>query len=417
MGATETFRTSTSYVDLVVGDSEIADVMPLTDRSFYIHGRKLGTTTISAYDSSKALVGTIDVEVSYNTNRLQGELRKRLPGSRITASSINGRIILTGSVSDSVTLDKAVELARQFGSEVVNSLTVSQPQQVMLEVRFIEVSRNAGRDLGVSWDLSGNRVAGGTGLGGSASGALPFGAIIGRLLAGGISADILVEALEQKGLARRLAEPNLVAMSGQSASFLAGGEFPFPVQGDQGRITVVFKKFGVSVNFLPIVLANGVINLKIEPEVSQLDTTNVVSTGTVNVPSLTVRRASTQVELRDGQSFAIAGLLQSNSAESIKQLPWLGDVPVIGLLFRSAAFEKRETELAMIVTPRLVKPASPGQKLRTPLDDTLAANDIDRFLLGRQEAPKKAANVSVRPAVPGGHMLDLQQGGGHAVKF
>ncbi|MDO9440093.1 MAG: type II and III secretion system protein family protein [Beijerinckiaceae bacterium] len=417
MGATETFRTSSAYVDLVVGDSEIADVMPLTDRSFYIHGRKLGTTTISAYDSSKTLVGTIDVEVSYNTNRLQAELRKRLPGSRINASSINGRIILTGSVSDSVTLDKAVELARQFGSEVVNSLTVSQPQQVMLEVRFIEVSRNAGRDLGVKWDLSGNRIAGSTGLGGSASSALPFGAIIGRILAGGVSADILVEALEQKGLARRLAEPNLVAMSGQSASFLAGGEFPFPVQGDQGRITVAFKKFGVSVTFLPVVLANGVINLKIEPEVSQLDTTNVVSTGTVNVPSLVVRRASTQVELRDGQSFAIAGLLQSNNSESIKQLPWLGDVPVIGLLFRSAAFEKRETELAMIVTPRLVKPAAPGQRLRTPLDDTLAANDVDRFILGRQEAPKKAVTVSAPRAASGGHILDLQPGGARAVKF
>ena len=418
MGATETFRTTSSYVDLVVGDSDIADVVPLTDRTFYIHGRKLGTTTISAYDSTKSLVGTIDVEVSYNTTRLQTELRKRLPGSRIDVSSINGRIMLSGSVTDSVTLDKAVEIAKQFGAEVLNSMTVSQPQQVMLEVRFIEVSRNAGRDLGVKWDVVGNRLNATTGLGGSAASALPFGAVLGRILSGGVSADVLVEALEQKGLARRLAEPNLVAMSGQSASFLAGGEFPFPVQGDQGRITVAFKKFGVSVNFLPIVLADGVINLKIEPEVSQLDTTNVVSTGTVNVPSLVVWRASTQVELRDGQSFAVAGLLQSNNTEAIKQLPWLGDVPVIGALFRSASFEKRETELAMIVTPRLVRPAPPGERLKTPLDDHLPANDVDRFLLGKQEVARAPAATAGRRPPSGGHMLDLHQGNSHvAAKF
>lgn len=418
IGATETFRSTAAYVDLVVGDPDIADVMPLTDTSFYIHGRKLGTTTISAYAGDKSLVGTIDVEVSYNTNRLQAELRKRLPSSRINVSSINGRIILSGSVSDSVTLDKAVELSKQFGNEVVNSLTVSTPQQVMLEVRFIEVSRNAGRDLGVKWDVAGNRIAAATGLGGSASGALPFGTFLGRVLAGGTTADVLVEALEQKGLARRLAEPNLVAMSGQSASFLAGGEFPFPVQGDQGRITVAFKKFGVSINFLPIVLANNMINLKIEPEVSQLDTTNFVGTGTVNVPSLIVRRASTQVELRDGQSFAIAGLMQSNGTENTKQLPWLGDVPILGLLFRSASFEKRETELAMIVTPRLVRPASPLQALRTPADDSFPANDADRFLLGRQETPRaQISPATARTSRNGGHILDLTDGARRANLF
>jgi pilus assembly protein CpaC len=177
---------------------------------------------------------------------------------------------------------------------------------------------------------------------------------------------------------------------------------------------VAFKKFGVSVNFLPTVLADGVINLKIEPEVSQLDTTNVVSTGTVNVPALIVRRANTQVELRDGQSFAIAGLLQATNSDALKQLPWLGEVPVIGVLFRSAAFEKKETELVMIVTPRLVQPAPPGTRLKTPFDDNVPANDVDRFLLGKQETPKTAKTVSVKPA-PGGHMLDMKDGGHRAV--
>lgn len=416
IGATETFRTTSAYVDLVVGDPEIADVMPLTDQSFYIHGRKLGTTTISAYNAEKALIGSLEVEVSYNTARLAMELRKRLPGSRIDVSSINGRIVLSGAVSDSLTIEKAIEFAKQFGPEVVNSLTISQPQQVMLEVRFVEVSRNAGRDLGVSWDLgnAGSKFGAQTGLNGSASGNLPFGSILGKILTRGGNADVVIDALEQRGLARRLAEPNLVAMSGQTASFLAGGEFPYPTAADsQGRVTVAFKKFGVSVNFVPTVLADGLINLKIEPEVSQLDTTNVISTGAVNVPALIVRRANTQVELRDGQSFAIAGLLQATNSDAVKQLPWLGEVPVIGTLFRSASFEKKETEMVMIVTPRLVQPAPPGTRLKTPLEDNVPANDPDRFLIGRQETPKTAKTVSVR-AAPGGHMLDMT-GGGRAV--
>ncbi|MDB5644268.1 MAG: Type secretion system secretin RcpA/CpaC, associated with Flp pilus assembly [Hyphomicrobiales bacterium] len=416
IGATETFRTGAAFVDLVVGDPDIADVMPLTDQSFYIHGRRLGTTTISAYNAEKSLIGSIEVEVSYNTNRLQAELRKRLPGSRIEVSSINGRIVLSGAVSDGVTIEKAMEFARQFGNEVVNSMTVSQPQQVMLEVRFLEVTRNAGRDLGVTWEIGtpNSKFGAATGLGGAAGSSIPFGTVLGKILTRGGNADVIIDALEQKGLARRLAEPNLVAMSGQSASFLAGGEFPFPVQAEQGRVTVAFKKFGVSVNFLPTVLADGVINLKIEPEVSQLDQTNVVSTGGINVPALIVRRANTQVELRDGQSFAIAGLLQATSSDALKQLPWIGDVPIIGTLFRSASFEKRETELVMIVTPRLVQPAPPGTRLKTPFDDNLPANDPDRFLLGKHETPKTSKTVSIKPG-PGGHVLEMKEGGRRAI--
>jgi pilus assembly protein CpaC len=425
IGATETFRSGAVFVDLVVGDPDIADVMPLTDQSFYIHGRKLGTTTITAYNAEKAMVGSIEVEVSYNTNRLQAELRRRLPGSRIEVSSINGRIVLTGPVSDAVTIEKAIQFAKQFGNEVVNAMTVSQPQQVMLEVRFIEVSRNAGRDLGVNWQLGNKPLQDGSGnninrfgtnpTGGLASGNVPFGTILGKILTGGGKADLIIDALEQRGLARRLAEPNLVAMSGQAASFLAGGEFPYPVSTDSaGHVSVAFKKFGVSVNFLPSVLADGVINLKIEPEVSQLDTTNIVNTGTISVPALIVRRANTQVELRDGQSFAIAGLLQSTNADTIRQFPWIGEIPVVGALFRSASFEKKETELVMIVTPRLVQPAAPGTRLRTPLDDNIPANDVDRFIVGKQENRKTSKTVSVKSG-PGGHMLDMNHGGGRVV--
>ena len=330
MGNTETMRTDVSYVDLVVGDPDIADAMPLTDRSFYVHGKKLGTTTISAYDSRKTLVATVEVEVGYNTQRLRQEMRRRLAGSAIDVSSINGRIMLSGTVADSVTMDRALTIARQFGSEVVNSMSIASPQQVMLEVRFIEVSRNAGKALGVQWDVVGRSINFNTGPAMAATNATPFASLLGHILSGGTKADALVQALEDRGLARRLAEPNLVAMSGQTASFLAGGEFPFPIAQDLGRVTVEFKKFGVGLNFTPLVLANGMINLKIDPEVSQIDTTTAIQTSVGPVPSLVVRRASTTVELRDGQSFAVAGLMQSMSSDSARQLPWLGDVPVLG---------------------------------------------------------------------------------------
>jgi pilus assembly protein CpaC len=243
---------------------------------------------------------------------------------------------------------------------------------------------------------------------GLASGATPFGTVLGRVLSSGVQADVLIQALEEKGLVRRLAEPNLVAMSGEKASFLAGGEFPIPVAGNFQQITVEYKKFGVGLTFQPTVLANGVINLKIEPEVSHIDTTNSVRTGVVAIPAITVRRASTVIELRDGQSFAIAGLLQSVTSDTQQQLPWLGDVPILGALFRSAAFEKKETDLAIIVTPRLVKPAKPGQRLRVPTEDALPASDADRFLTGKQEIPvAKAASASL-VIPPSGHILDIR---------
>lgn len=418
MGATQTLKTGVSYVDLVVGDPDIADAMPLTDRSFYVHGKKLGTTTISAYDANKVLVGTIDVEVGYNTNRLRDELRRRLPGSNIEVSSINGRIMLSGPVTDGVALDKAMTLAKQFGPDVINSMTITQSQQVMLEVRFIEVSRNAGKALGVQWDVVGRSLNFTTGPAMAASGNAPFASLLGRILSGGTKADALVQALEDKGLARRLAEPNLIAMSGQTASFLAGGEFPFPVAGALGQVSVEFKKFGVGLNFTPVVLGNGVINLKIEPEVSQIDTTNAVQTAAGPVPGLVVRRASTNIELRDGQSFAVAGLLQSVTSDNTRQLPWLGDVPVIGSLFKSVAFTKNETELAIIVTPHLVQPSRPGQKLRSPLDTTVAVNDIDRFVLGKKElTPAEVRESEGRPPrVAQGHILDIRNGGARVAR-
>ncbi|MGI9523778.1 MAG: type II and III secretion system protein family protein [Hyphomicrobiaceae bacterium] len=267
----------------------------------------------------------------------------------------------------------------------------------------MEADRRAARDLGLAWNSRTGRFIGLTGfvpgVGGLASGAVPVGQFVARLLDSGNTADVIVEALEKKGLARRLAEPNLVALSGDTASFLAGGEFPFPVQADDRRITIEFKKFGVGLAFTPTVLDNGQINLKIEPEVSDIDENNILQLNNVTVPGLVVRRANTTVELRDGQSFAIAGLLQTKHKKNVHQLPWIGQVPVLGTLFRSSSYEKQESDLVIIVTPRLVQPVSPGNvRLKTPLDNSLASNDRDFFLRGKSEIKKHWISLF-------GHML------------
>ena len=211
----------------------------------------------------------------------------------------------------------------------------------------------------------------------------------------------MVNALESKGLVRRLAEPDLVALSGDTASFLAGGEFPVPVaQTSSGAglplITVQYKPFGVELTFMPTVLANGVINLRLAPSVSELDFVNAVRIAGFQIPSLTKRQAKTTIELRDGQSFAIAGLLQKTNRGDISQLPWIGSVPVLGALFRSTGYVQNETDLVIIVTPHLVKPAAPGQQMASPLDATLPGNDVDVFLMGQLERKKKAGGLRGR---------------------
>lgn len=412
LGKSENVRTNTGFADVVVGDPEIADVMPLTNQTLSVLGRKVGLTRISVYGEGKQLVGVFDVEVSHDTAAIAGAIRTQYPESKIRVSTVNGRIMLSGVAPDAVTLDKVLQFAKQFSPDVINSVSVAQPQQVLLEVRFIEASRNAGRELGVNWEVAGNNLAAVAGTAGMLSGAQPFGALIGRLVDRGVKVDAMISALEQRGVARRLAEPNLVALSGDTASFLAGGEFPFPVASQLNQVTVQFKKFGVGLAFTPTVLSQGLINLKIEPEVSQLDPTNAVQVGGISVPSLIVRRASTTIELRDGQSFAIAGLLQSVNSTSADQLPWIADVPVLGSLFRSASYQKKETDLVIIVTPRLVRPARPGDVLRTPLDATTPPNDSDLFLYGKMEMKpsdirKLYGPTARRPHV--GHQLDFPE--------
>jgi len=408
----ETFKVDRAFGEVVVGDTEIADVVPLSNQSIYVLGKKIGTTNIAIYDANKVLLAVIDIEIAPDLSALRQHLRQNVVGAYIKVSSINGRIMMTGTVPSAVALKRAMNIARQFApNDVTNNLTIGRPQQVMLEVRFVEAFRTAGRELGLQWDVQSKRFTANTGLNGFVSNNQPFGTFIGTLLNNGLTADLIIRALEDKGLARRLAEPNLVALSGDTASFLAGGEFPFPVQADNDRITVEFKTFGVGLAFTPTVLADGIINLKIEPEVSQLDPVNTLRLNNVEIPSLIVRRAKTTVELRDGQSFAIAGLLQTTNNKNQQQLPWIGSVPVLGLLFRSASYLKQQTDLVIIVTPRLVRPAKPGQRLATPLDQTVPTNDPEYFLTGKQELKRirpKFGEPGGTVKGPYGHILELE---------
>lgn len=413
----ETLSADDDFSEVLVGNPEIADVVALTSKSIYVLGKQVGSTGISLLGADKRVMAVINVEVTYDLKSLRAHIAHHAQSGRIDVDSVNGKLLLTGSVPDTTTLSRVMAIAEAIAPGAVsNALSVRSSQQVLLEVRFVEANRDSTRDLGVGWQVLGSRFGAATGIPMASSGQpatggvpligligsnIPFGAAVASLLDGGNTADVIIQALEQRGLARRLAEPNLVALSGDTASFLAGGEFPFPVQGNYERVTIEFKKFGVGLAFTPTVLGDGLINLKIEPEVSELDPTNSISVGGTEVPGLIVRRASTTLELRDGQSFALAGLLQATNFADQREVPWIGQVPVLGTLFKSAAYQRRETDLVIIVTPRLVKPARPGDKLATPLDGRVAANDVEFFIKGQQEIKVD------RPPRLTGHILDL----------
>jgi pilus assembly protein CpaC len=332
-------------------------------------------------------------------------------------------VLIDGQVPSAPAAEKAMAIARDFaGDDVTNSLSIASLQQVNLEVRMIEVARSAGKELGFNWNLvnNGNGFAQGSGViadaseasaktgllavAGGLSGVLPFATVVANILDNGTSPDLLISALESRNLARRLAEPNLTALSGEQANFQAGGEVP--VQTCQGTLaqrdcSVTYKDFGVKLDFTPTVLDDGLINLLIAPEVSEIDPTISVDGN----PGFVTRRAKTSVELRDGQSFAIAGLLQSLNAKTASQVPWAGDVPIIGTLFRSSAFQKKESDLVIIVTPRLVRPVGTRQQLQTPLDSMVPSNEPEFFLLGQQEVSKKSLDVKYNGVY--GHIIDL----------
>ncbi len=426
-GKPKTMRTDAPFSEIVVGDPDVAVVTPLTDRTFYIVGTKAGSTGVALYNEARELVGTMDIEVGPDAGEINRTLNSALKDDGVKATTANGRVIISGKAKSPAAAAKAREIAKRYDEDPIDSTSVQPSTQVTLEVRFIEASRRNNKELGVS--IHGNKqdgfLSGNTnGLSNTAtlysnslsasnsliSGALPFGQLIGGLLNSGMSVDVMVQALEQRGVARRLAEPNLTALSGDTASFLAGGEFPFPVAAEDGKVTVQFKQFGVGLDFTPTVLENGIINLQIAPEVSQIDPTTSVKFNDVEIPGLVVRRAKTTVELRDGQSFVLAGLLQSTANYDVRKFPWLGDIPILGALFRSSSYRKQETDLVIIVTPRLVRPLVPGTQIATPLDGAVAPNDVDLFVNGQTEMNrahlrKVADNQS--GVLKAGHIIDF----------
>ncbi|ESY74605.1 secretin [Mesorhizobium sp. LNHC252B00] len=420
-GKPKTIMTSAAFYQIVIGDPDIANVNPLTDKSFYVLGNNLGTTGIALFDEKKQLVGTVDIEVTLDTDQLASTIRASVPDARIKVGSANGRVVLSGEADDAVAADKANKIATRFSGaeEVINSVNISSSQQVQLNVRFVEINRQAGQDLGAkyaanfAYGLGGRDVT-------IDPGTVPTagtGEIIGRLLSNGVSIDIAIKALEERGLARRLAEPNLIARSGQTASFLAGGEFPIPVSEDNGKISVSYKKYGVSLDFTPTVLKDGLVSLDIAPEVSSIDASASYNIGNIAVPGFIVRRARTSVDLKNGQSFMIAGLLQSQNDITTSRIPGLGKMPVLGALFSSKSYQRRETDLVIIVTPYLVKPVDPSKKLVEPTDGTQPASNADYFLNNTEEVKGSDTGRTValadgrvtQPAASAsaGHFLDL----------
>ncbi len=439
-----TFRLQGPFSTVVVGSPEIADVLPLTDRILYVQGKKVGTTSVSVFGADKRLIGVLDVEVTIDSKAVADRIHSSIGSPGIRVSSNDEQIILTGETRNAVEADQAVAIARGIAPDVsvINLLRVASPQQVLLKVRFLEASRTASRDLGVNWYAANAKQTSGinTGLGsptqigqsltatpgaiplfqtigtfaGTAGGA-PFTTGIANFVNNGVNVDLLVTALESKGLVRELAEPDLVALSGDTASFIAGGEVPVPVvqpsSGATPTITVDYKPFGVQLTFQPTVLANGIINLRLTPSVSELDYTDAIENQGFLIPGITKREARTTIELRDGQSFAIAGLLQQQNLRNISQTPWLGSVPVLGTLFRSNAYQQSETDLVVIVTPHLVAPVAPGQRMASPLDTRLPSNDVDFFLLGETEVPKQYSEYVTSGgglAGPYGHIMPLE---------
>ena len=387
-------RTDTAFREVRVANADVADVVILTNKTFQVLGKRSGRTNVMLYDVDNRLVDIIDVRVGYDVADLRRTLYESFPEETVKVKEIAGGLYLSGDVRDGNTAERVINIAQAYAPEkVTNGLSVRDSHQVMLEVRFVEATRDVVKNLGVGLLVQTSNNF----LGGSQSDLFPADngdplstfanaglAATGFGNIGATSINAKIDALEEDGVIRTLAEPNLVAMSGDTASFLAGGEFPIPVAQDEGQISVSFRQFGVSLSFTPTVLDDGIINLKVAPEVSQIDTANAVNIGSgVFVPGLRVRRADTTIELRNSQSFAIAGLLENNVSNNKAQIPWLGDVPVLGSLFRSSQYLKSETELLIIVTPRLVQPARDIKDLATPLDYRRNPTESEFFLNGQ----------------------------------
>tara|TARA_R110002012_G_scaffold96340_2_gene232261 strand:+ start:8985 stop:10472 length:1488 start_codon:yes stop_codon:yes gene_type:complete len=395
------------FAELSIANPGIADISSLSDRTIYVLGKSPGLTTLTLLDAAGQLIANVDVRVASDISEFKERLRQILPGEKIEVRTANDGIVLSGIVSSTQGLQRALDLAERYAPErVSNLMSVGGIQQVMLKVRFAEMQRSVSKSLSASLALNGllgsdlainggtNTTNGSTGIANSLGGLTPSsnsnaGAVLFGFNAGSTQVGLLLEALEQKGAVRFLAEPNLVALSGQEATFLAGGEYPVPVSQVGDRISVQYKPFGVEMSFIPRVVDKDLINLELKAAVSAIDPSNSVSLGNgFDISAFTRRETSTTVEMRDGESFAIAGLLTDDFTDTSRQLPWIGDVPVLGALFRSANYQRSQTELVIIITAHLVTPTR-GDALALPTDRIKPPTENELFLSGRTSSGGK----------------------------
>ena len=392
------------FAEVSIANPAIADISTLSDRTLYVLGRAPGRTSMTLLDGAGRPIANVEVRVAPDLSEFKERLGQILPGEPIEARSAAGGIVLSGQVSSIAKLDRALELAELYAPEQVkNLMVVGGTQQVMLKVRFAEMQRSVRKGLGVGiigrarGDGDGVSVGLGRGRldGDATSPGVPGSAVLDvvpevsgavGVIVGSSSAalGLIIDALEARGAVRTLAEPNLSALSGQKAEFLAGGEYPVPVAQEEGVVTIEFKPFGIELDFVPRVVDDGVINLELAAAVSSIDPSSGVTQNGFAVDAFRRRETSTTVEMRDGESFAIAGLLSDDFQDSVNQVPFLGDIPVLGALFRSSSYQRDQTELVVIVTAHLVSPVR-GDALILPTDRVRPPSERELFLYGRTE--------------------------------
>jgi pilus assembly protein CpaC len=390
------FRLSPAAAEVVVAEPKIAQIVANNNNSVYVRGEDMGSTNILVYDKAHHLLEVSDVNVGFDASAAQAAINRELPNDHVIVTGLGTGLLLSGEVPTPGDAARAREIAERYAPKQVSSeINIAASQQIMLEVRILEADRAALKDFGISLDVHGGKAglltAGlvfPSSTPGTANSSLygvnsPQGRLGISTNVGSTSIDLLLDVMEDKGLIRTLAQPNLAAVSGEEASFLAGGEFPFPVPNGKDNVTIEFKPFGVQLKFTPEVQSNGLIRLKVAPEVSQLNNANPLRINGFDVPSMTIRRTSTTIELKDGETFAIAGLFQQDYINNVRQVPGLGDVPILGALFHSSRWQRHETELVVLVTPRLATAAESLGLAPDPLKVNNEPSAIDLILNGK----------------------------------
>ena len=409
MGQNRLLVLSEPIARVSVADPKVADMKVITPTQLLLTARGVGSTDLTLWNKrDEPLV--LALLVTRNLDALRRQLKELFPTENIIVSAAGDLVVLSGEASDVRVPERAAEVAQLHAEKVANLMRVSGNQQVQLEVKFAEVSRSALRSMGFNIfhrDAAGQYVTGMTSSGSSPGTFLPVPGtgstlvpdVYGPATGGGFSLffsglanfpfSAILSLLESNQLSKTLAEPTLVAMSGQEAKFLAGGEFPIPVSAGLGAVGVQWKKYGIILAFTPTVVSEGFLHLKMQTEVSDIDTTRSVTVGGFSIPALVSRQSETTVRLSDGQSFAIAGLLNDQIRSEIDKIPLLGDIPILGALFRSVSYRRDESELIVVITARLTKPVAPHELPPLPTDDELNdPNDFELFLLGAEGTSK-----------------------------